>query len=514
MEGEISSSSSTTIDAWVLDLLRGFRYHPSEEEMVNLLKKQVEGQGSQAMPEIEDKPWDLPDNESIQLVLRFSERMMQGKASQARHIIPDIDFYKYEPWELAGLMLPDSPYQTRMWLCFSRPDHKYANSPRCNRLTEKGFWKITGKPREIKSRQLSKSVTCKKRTLTFHLGRPSKSSKTGWVKQEYSLTSTVPGSNLSGLVLLRMKNKSADYESDNKQQQDVSIYDESADPAIGGDMASNSQDDQAAANHMIPEAEEHLLGSGNHNDGDPGGFVSSDFAIIQELCAQLGLDSPSPPPEQPRSHQLPQLGNVPGTGDYLASNSDNQAAAIHHMTTDEEELLAYKELERVLLGSGNPDDGEPGSCVSSDKLQELCAQPGEDLDSPVPPPGHPELRNAPDVYTDKCSIRSSPIRDNDSSLANKNNIPTNYDSKPVSNTVSNFENQNTYRRSSEVYCQSEENLQSFYRSLELEDYAFSSPIPHLDLGDILHTNNYIGCNANNFIGCNESQPAALFPQSS
>ncbi|VVA35968.1 PREDICTED: NAC, partial [Prunus dulcis] len=294
--------------------------------------------------------------------------MMQGKASQARHIIPDIDFYKYEPWELAGLMLPDSPYQTRMWLCFSRPDHKYANSPRCNRLTEKGFWKITGKPREIKSRQLSKSVTCKKRTLTFHLGRPSKSSKTGWVKQEYSLTSTVPGSNLSGLVLLRMKNKSADYESDNKQQQDVSIYDESADPAIGGDMASNSQDDQAAANHMIPEAEEHLLGS---------------------------------------------------------------------------------ELERVLLGSGNPDDGEPGSCVSSDKLQELCAQPGEDLDSPVPPPGHPELRNAPDVYTDKCSIRSSPIRDNDSSLANKNNIPTNYDSKPVSNTVSNFENQNTYRRSSE-----------------------------------------------------------------
>lgn len=81
---------------------------------------------------------------------------------------------------------------------------------------------------------------------------------------------------------------------------------------------------------------------------------------------------------------------------------------------------------------------------------QLCAQPGEDLDSPVPPPGRPELGNAPDVYTDKCSIRSSPIRDNDSSLANKNNIPTNHDSKPVSNTASNFENQTTCERSSEV----------------------------------------------------------------
>ncbi|KAL6290619.1 hypothetical protein ACE6H2_008129 [Prunus campanulata] len=440
--GEMSGSSSTTTEAWALDLLRGFRYHPPEDEMVNLLKKQLEGQGSQAMLEIEDKPWDLPDDESIQLFLRFSKKMMQGKASQACHIIPEIDFYKYEPWELAGLMLPDSPYQTRMWLCFSRPDHKYANSPRCNRLTEKGFWKITGKPREIKSRQLSKSVTCKKRTLTFHLGRPSKSSKTGWVKQEYSLTSTVPGSNLSALVLLRMKYKSADYESD----------------------------------------------------------------IIQELCAQLGLDSPSPPPEPPRPQQLPQLGNVPGTGDSLASNSDNQVAAIHHMITEEEELLAFKELERVLLGSGNPDDGEPGSCVSSDVLQELCAPLGEDLDSPVPPPGSPELRNAPDVYSDECRSSPSQIEDNGSSLPNKNNIPTNYDSKPVSNTASNFENQTKDERIPEVYSESEENLQWFFRSLEVEEYTLPSSILYAGQGDVLH--------ANNFIGCNESQYAALFPQSS
>ncbi|KAH0980020.1 hypothetical protein GBA52_007197 [Prunus armeniaca] len=465
-----SSSSTTTTEAWVLDLLPEFRFRPSDEKMVNLLWKKINGKDYQVMPEINYKPWDLPDNESIPLFLRFLKQLMQGKAS----IIPEIDFYKHEPWDLAGagLMFPDSPYQARTWFCFSRPDYKYLDSPRRNRLTEKGFWKITGQPREVKSRQLSKSLTCKKKTLTFHLGRPKKSSKTDWVKQEYYLTPTDPGSNpnqMSGLVLYRVKYRSADYESDNNC----------------------------------------VLGTGNLNDGEPGGFVSSDFDdMIQEPCDQQEhLDSPSPPPEPPRPHQLPQLGNVHGsTGDYIASNSDNQAAAIHHMITDEEELLAYKELERVLLGSGNPDDGELRTCVSSDMLRELCAQLGEDLDSPFPPPGPPELGNAPDVCTDECSSWPTPIEDNDSSLPNKNNIPTNYYSKPVSNTASDFENQTKDERIPEVYSQSEENLQSFFRSLEEEDYTLPSPILYVEQGDVLHANNYIGCN--------ESQYAALFPLSS
>ncbi|XP_016652227.1 PREDICTED: uncharacterized protein LOC107881834 isoform X2 [Prunus mume] len=216
-------------------------------------------------------------------------------------------------------------------------------------------------------------------------------------------------------------------------------------------MASNSELEQAAEIHLISEAEEHLtykelehvlLGSGNQNDGEPGGFVSSDFDdMIQELCAKGGeyLDSPSPP-ERPHQHQLPQLGNVPVTSDYIGSYSNNQAAAINHMIPHPEDFLAYKELEHV-LGTCNPDAGEPSGCVSSNMLQKLCAQLGEELDSPIPPPGPPELGNAPYVYIDECSSWPSPIGDNDSSLPNKNSIPTNYDSKPVSNTASNFENQ-------------------------------------------------------------------------
>lgn len=69
---------------------------------MNLLRKKMEGQGSQTMPEIDYEPWNLPDNESISLFLRFLKQMMQGKASQACHIIPQIDVCKYEPSDLAG----------------------------------------------------------------------------------------------------------------------------------------------------------------------------------------------------------------------------------------------------------------------------------------------------------------------------------------------------------------------------------------------------------------------------
>ena len=90
-----------------------------------------------------------------------------------------------------------------------------------------------------------------------------------------------------------MKNKSTDNESDNKKLKDDSICDESADPGIAGCMASNSELDQAAGIHLISDAEEHvtykelehvLLGSGNQNDGEPNGLVSSDFDdMIQEV---------------------------------------------------------------------------------------------------------------------------------------------------------------------------------------------------------------------------------------
>ncbi|KAI5345994.1 hypothetical protein L3X38_013873 [Prunus dulcis] len=417
---------STTTEEWLLPLLRGFRFHPPEEEMVNLLRKKMEGQGSQTMPEIDYEPWNLPDNESISLFLRFLKQMMQGKASQACHIIPEIDVCKYEPSDLAELLFPDSPYQPRMWFSFSRPHYKSIKSLRYNRATKKGFWKITGKPREIKSQQLSKSVTCKKRTLTFHEGRVSMSKKTDWVMQEYYLTQTEPGSipnQLSDFVLCRMKNKSAHYESDNKKLKDDSICDESADPGIGGYMTSNSEDDQAPANNMILEADRHL---------------------------------------------------------------------------------ADKELEHDLPGSGNHDAGEPGGCVSSDcddMVQGLSAQPGEYLDLPFPPPEPPEPGNA--------SV-PSPIGNNDSSLPNKNNITTNYDSKPVSNTASNFKNQTKDERKSEVYSQPEEDLESFLQ-LKLDDYTWLSRILQPEQGNLLHANNSIGCNE---LQSPYPETAALFPQSS
>ncbi|RXI07616.1 hypothetical protein DVH24_005389 [Malus domestica] len=67
------------------------------------------------------------------------------------------------------------------------------NSTRCNRATDQGFYKITGKKCEIRAEE-SKAVIGKKRILTFYEGRVPKAKKTDWVVHEYYLTKIEVGS--------------------------------------------------------------------------------------------------------------------------------------------------------------------------------------------------------------------------------------------------------------------------------------------------------------------------------
>ncbi|TXG66852.1 hypothetical protein EZV62_008127 [Acer yangbiense] len=113
----------------------GFRFHPTDEELIiyYLLKKVLDS--------------------------NFS-----GRA------IAEVDLNKCEPWELPGYLR----------------DRKYPTGLRTNRATEAGYWKATGKDREIYSSKTCALVGMKK-TLVFYRGRAPKGEKSNWVMHEYRL---------------------------------------------------------------------------------------------------------------------------------------------------------------------------------------------------------------------------------------------------------------------------------------------------------------------------------------
>ncbi|XP_038719780.1 NAC domain-containing protein 2-like [Tripterygium wilfordii] len=141
---ETTKSSS---DHLHLHLPPGFRFHPSDEELiVHYLKNKVTSS-------------PLPAS-----------------------IIADIDLYKYNPWELPTKAL----YGDDGWYFFSPRDRKYPNGARPNRAAASGYWKATGTDKPILSSCGKKSVGVKK-ALVFYKGRPPKGLKTDWIMHEYRL---------------------------------------------------------------------------------------------------------------------------------------------------------------------------------------------------------------------------------------------------------------------------------------------------------------------------------------
>ncbi|GMH07886.1 hypothetical protein Nepgr_009726 [Nepenthes gracilis] len=128
-------------------LAPGFRFHPTDEELVRYyLKRKVCG-----------KPF------------RFEA-------------IAEIDIYKCEPWDLPGRSKLKS--RDLEWYFFSVLDKKYGNGSRTNRATEQGYWKTTGKDRAVHHKC---RVAGMKKTLVYHRGRAPHGERTNWVMHEYRL---------------------------------------------------------------------------------------------------------------------------------------------------------------------------------------------------------------------------------------------------------------------------------------------------------------------------------------
>lgn len=171
--------------------LPGFRFHPTEEELVGFyLRKRIQG----------------------------------GHPMSFDIIIPTLDLYRYDPCELPGLAYDVGE---RQWFFFVPRDHKNS-SARPNRLTKSGYWKATGSDRAIRNEQLQ--CIGLKKILVFYEGKAPYGQRTDWIMNEYRMpdlrSSTVKGKDI---VLCRIYKKAASQKTMEQQSRtDLVVKEETA----------------------------------------------------------------------------------------------------------------------------------------------------------------------------------------------------------------------------------------------------------------------------------------------
>ncbi|KAL2893600.1 NAC domain-containing protein 30 [Bienertia sinuspersici] len=126
----------------------GFRFHPTEEELVGYYLKR----------KVNSLKFDLD-------------------------VIIEIDLYRMEPWDIQDKCKFGCDERSE-WYFFSHKDRKYPTGTRTNRATTAGFWKATGRDKAVLSKN---KIIGMRKTLVFYKGRAPNGRKTDWIMHEYRL---------------------------------------------------------------------------------------------------------------------------------------------------------------------------------------------------------------------------------------------------------------------------------------------------------------------------------------
>ncbi|CAA6656081.1 unnamed protein product [Spirodela intermedia] len=137
--------------------LPGFRFHPTEEELLDYYLKGA----------------------------------IQGK-KLGKEIIATGNIYRHDPWDLPRLARTGE----REWYFFVPRDKLSSNGGKPKRTTERGFWKATGSDRPIRSVSDPSRLIGLKKTLVFYEGRAPRGIKTDWIMNEYRLPDTISSPHL------------------------------------------------------------------------------------------------------------------------------------------------------------------------------------------------------------------------------------------------------------------------------------------------------------------------------